>query len=82
VLGGVAVGRGFEPQSDLELSLAKILLLLEYILDILLYANYSAFAKKIISMEHIMHKYFIQNSNEYAVTAAWIHHTRGSVYIS
>jgi hypothetical protein len=26
VLGGVAVGRGFEPQSDLELSFAKILL--------------------------------------------------------
>jgi hypothetical protein len=25
VLGGVAVGRGFEPQSDLELSFAKIL---------------------------------------------------------
>jgi hypothetical protein len=25
VLGGVAVGRGFEPQSDLVLSLAKIL---------------------------------------------------------
>jgi hypothetical protein len=24
VLGGVAVGRGFEPQSDLELSFAKI----------------------------------------------------------
>jgi hypothetical protein len=29
VLGGVAVGRGFEPQSDLELSFAEILL--EYI---------------------------------------------------
>jgi hypothetical protein len=26
VLGGVAVGRGFEPQSDLELSFAKILI--------------------------------------------------------
>jgi hypothetical protein len=26
VLGGVAVDRGFEPQSDLELSFAKILL--------------------------------------------------------
>jgi hypothetical protein len=25
VLGGVAVGRGFEPQSDLELSFAEIL---------------------------------------------------------
>jgi hypothetical protein len=26
VLGGVVVGRGFEPQSDLELSFAKILI--------------------------------------------------------
>jgi hypothetical protein len=26
VLGGVAVGRGFEPQSDLDLSFAKILI--------------------------------------------------------
>jgi hypothetical protein len=26
VLGGVAVGRGFEPQSDLELSFAEILI--------------------------------------------------------
>jgi hypothetical protein len=26
VLGSVAVGRGFEPQSDLELSFAKILI--------------------------------------------------------
>jgi hypothetical protein len=26
VLGGVAVGRGFEPESDLELSFAKILI--------------------------------------------------------
>jgi hypothetical protein len=26
VLGGVAIGRGFEPQSDLELSFAKILI--------------------------------------------------------
>jgi hypothetical protein len=26
MLGGVAVGRGFEPQSDLELSFAKILI--------------------------------------------------------
>jgi hypothetical protein len=33
VLGGVAVGRGFEPQSDLELSFAKILIYgLSYIL--------------------------------------------------
>jgi hypothetical protein len=26
VLGGVAIGRGFEPKSDLELSFAKILI--------------------------------------------------------
>jgi hypothetical protein len=26
VLGGVAVGRGFEPQSDLEISFAEILI--------------------------------------------------------
>jgi hypothetical protein len=29
VLGGVAVGRGFEPQSDLELSFAEILMLIK-----------------------------------------------------
>jgi hypothetical protein len=31
VLGGVAVGRGFEPQSDLEHSFAKILIYTERI---------------------------------------------------
>jgi hypothetical protein len=32
VLGGVAVGRGFEPQPDLELSFAKILIQVNTIL--------------------------------------------------
>jgi hypothetical protein len=39
VLGGVAVGRGFEPQSDLELFSAKIIKSISYYLCLITLSN-------------------------------------------